>query len=122
MMESEAEDEHDELKFKLQASTKVKRPKTGAELIAEERQRQCAEEGWTPEHDAQHEEGELIRAALCYADCAPLTKYVGPHTWPWAPLFDKRVQHSKKRRLVIAGALIAAELDRLQAEEAEDGA
>ena len=91
---------------------------TGAELIAEERQRQLDEEGWTPEGDAKYKDGELIRAALCYADsCSPFVKYVGPNTWPWDPAWDKRRQHSTKRRLVIAGALIAAEIDRLQDSE-----
>ena len=92
--------------------------KPGIELIAEERQRQLDEEGWTPEGDAKHKDGELIRAALCYADsCNPFAKYVGPNTWPWDSVWDKRHQHSTKRRLVIAGALIAAEIDRLQAKE-----
>lgn len=92
--------------------------KTGAELIAEERQRQLDDEGWTAERDARYKDGELIRAALCYADSAnPYIKYVGPRTWPWHPSWDKRSKHSRKRKLVIAGALIAAELDRLQAEE-----
>jgi len=94
------------------------RPMTGAELIVAERQRQIDEEGCTAEGDARYTDGELIRAALCYADSAnPFVKYVGPRTWPWDPSWDKRVKHSRKRKLVIAGALIAAEIDRLQAEE-----
>lgn len=34
--------------------------------------------------------------------------------WPWDEKWDKRKKHDKIRSLVIAGALIAAELDRLQ--------
>lgn len=41
--------------------------KTGIELIAEERQRQITEEGWTPEHDINHTNGQLASAAACYA-------------------------------------------------------
>jgi hypothetical protein len=33
--------------------------------------------------------------------------------WPWDKEWDKRHKHDKARSLVIAGALIAAELDRL---------
>lgn len=33
--------------------------------------------------------------------------------WPWDSRFDKRKKHNKIRSLVIAGSLIAAELDRL---------
>lgn len=33
--------------------------------------------------------------------------------WPWENEWDKREKHDKIRSLVIAGALIAAELDRL---------
>lgn len=41
--------------------------KTGIELIAEERERQITKEGWTPEHDAEHKNGELANAAAVYA-------------------------------------------------------
>ena len=37
--------------------------------------------------------------------------------WPWSKEWDKRKKHDKLRSLVIAGALIAAEIDRLQAQE-----
>ncbi len=97
---------------------RMARKPTGADLIVEERQRQLDEEGWTTQNDLRYKDGELIRAALCYADSAnPFVKYVGPRTWPWDVKWDKRAKHSTKRKLVIAGALLAAELDRLQAEE-----
>ena len=41
--------------------------RTGIELIQEERTRQVQEEGWTPEHDEEHGDGELALAAACYA-------------------------------------------------------
>lgn len=111
--------------------------KLGQVLIAEERNRQIDQEGWDAEHDDNHEEGELALAAICYASPVPIfikeehgrgIGFIDP--WPWfdtvevtryndglttrVPAWDKRKKHSKLRRLVIAGALIAAEIDRLQ--------
>jgi hypothetical protein len=114
---------------------KSKRPLTGIERIAQERQRQIEKEGWTPEHDAEHTSGELALAAVCYAASAADTRiyqlkqfaasvaFTDP--WPWADRWDKRPYNgnvlkspSKKqvlRMLEKAGALIAAEIDRLMA-------
>lgn len=94
---------------------------TGAELIAFERQRQITEEGWTYEHDRNHTQAELVRAAMCYADRAGLqiiSSQGGDQlrmrpSWPW----DMRSWKPKSNpldNLVKAGALIAAEIDRLQ--------
>lgn len=41
---------------------------TGAERISRERQRQIEVEGWTAEHDNAHPNGELAKAAACYAN------------------------------------------------------
>ena len=88
--------------------------KTGIELIAEERKRQIEKEGWSHEHDAQHKNGELAQAAACYA----LNKLPVPKLkFPWPQHWDKRKKHDRKKSLAIAGALIAAELDRLMREE-----
>lgn len=93
---------------------------TGIELIAEERQRQIKQEGWTPEHDDEQESGELALAAACYAvegddaGCFVAEPVMGEDAWPWSPEWDKRKKHDRVRRLAIAGALIAAEIDRLQ--------
>lgn len=40
--------------------------------------------------------------------------------WPWDSNWDKRIKHDKIRSLVIAGALIAAELDRINVNEDDD--
>lgn len=91
--------------------------KTGIELIAEERKRQIEKERWTPEHDAQHKDGSLARAAACYALAAVVNvrgRYFGDKvSWPWD---EKWWKPSKNpiRNLEKAGALIAAEIDRLQ--------
>ena len=41
--------------------------KTGLEIIAAERQRQIEQEGWTPEHDAEHVNDEMAIASICTA-------------------------------------------------------
>lgn len=40
---------------------------TVLEEIAAERQRQIEVEGWTPNHDDEHDRGEMANAAACYA-------------------------------------------------------
>lgn len=91
--------------------------KPGIELIAEERQRQIEKEGWTQEHDAEHTDFSLIQAAICYATPTERRKLVGPipFLWPWMDHFWKPTPNDRVRELVKAGALIAAEIDRLNA-------
>ncbi len=88
---------------------------TGVELIAAERKRQIEEEGWTAEHDDDtHQIGDLSRAGALYALETPLdgpTIYP-PRGWPWADTWWK-ISPNKLRNLAKAGALIAAEMDRL---------
>ena len=55
--------------------------------IADERRRQIEREGWTPEHDNEHGDGSLARAAACYAAgerlwCAAAA-YRYNELWPW---------------------------------------
>lgn len=94
----------------------------GADLIAAERRRQVEQEGWTPEHDAQHGGESLAIAACCYALPPQMRKWrttgVGPipTLWPWNPGYWKPKPDDRVRELVKAGALIAAEIDRLQAQ------
>lgn len=90
----------------------------GVKLIAEERQRQVREEGWTAEHDARHENGELVCAAVCYAMTAGEERPEPPGLWPWDSDWWK--PRDEIRNLVRAGALIAAEIDRLKALEKAD--
>lgn len=102
----------------------------GAVRILNERLRQVKAEGWTPEHDAQHVNGELAMAAACYAAPMPIFVEKGPangffsdeasehyaDAWPWEHEADKRKKHSRIHRLEIAGALCAAQLDVLLSE------
>ena len=89
--------------------------KTGIEQIAEERQRQITEEGWTPEHDWQHDNGSLALAAACYALPPHVTAEwnIIAHLWPWYRDQYKPCPFNRIKELVKAGALIAAEIDRL---------
>jgi hypothetical protein len=96
--------------------------KTGIGLIASERQRQITVEGWDEDHDTQHDRSELAVAAACYAvvgtHAKTVTKNSGEDAWPWGFEYEdgKMKKHDRLRRLAIAGALIAAEIDRILAE------
>jgi hypothetical protein len=85
------------------------RAATGAEMIAAERQRQIEAEGWTPEHDDQHTQGEMAQAAACY-----LIRTVIFPAWPWDRQWWKPTPNDRIRELTKAGALVAAEIDRLE--------
>ena len=94
---------------------------TGAEMIVAERKRQIEAEGWDAEHDDEYLEGQLVDAAICYATNTDahdgeVRTQIGAHYpyWPWSDAWDKRNKHGQLRSLAIAGALIAAEIDRLQ--------
>lgn len=90
--------------------------------VLAERQRQIAAEGWTPEHDDRYDTGELASAAASYAQCAGLqgegavtgnafkTPYV--ENWPWSEHWWKP-STDPRRNLIKAGALILAEIERL---------
>lgn len=87
-------------------------------MISAERERQITQEGFTPEHDAQHQSGELIAAGNCYAFLgrAQLGKAPVPTelAWPWDDEWWKP-SLDPVRNLVRAGALFAAQADRYRA-------
>jgi hypothetical protein len=87
----------------------------GADLIAAERQRQVEAEGWTEEHDREHDRGELVRAAIAYAWFALGHEDAARACWPFDGGFKpvRTGNLDATRSLVKAGALIAAEIDRL---------
>lgn len=97
----------------------------GAWLILMERIRHYEVEGWDGEHDQDHNHGELAIAAACYAvNGTDAGCHLGAEdAWPWDESWDKRNKHDRIKQLVIAGSLIAAEIDRLQGnKERYDGA
>ena len=88
----------------------------GVSLIAAERQRQIDVEGYDVGHDAVHSSDALIRAAVCYATPAHMRLSLAgraPLGWPWGVSHWKPTPDDRVRELVKAGALIAAEIDRL---------
>lgn len=97
--------------------------RTGVDLIAAERERHVTEEGYTAEHDAGHDH-ELASAAAMYALPAairpqPLHSSL-PWAWPWPSYYWKPTPNNRVRELVKAGALIAAAIDSLLAEEDDE--
>lgn len=101
--------------------TSISESETGTSLITAERFRQINEEGWTAEHDAEHSAGELGYAAIAYLVNHYAPSYTGspPGWWPWEREWWKP-SDDPVRNLVKAGALIAAEIDRLQRIAEED--
>lgn len=105
-----------EEEFHAAASTVAPNPL--AEIGAE-RLRQIEAEGWTPEHDDEHTDGQLSLAAALYAipyhhPAIQQADFIGldmalelADGWKLKPEPDLR------RRLVKAGALILAEIERL---------
>jgi len=84
----------------------------GAAAIAAERRRQVDQEGWTSAYDRNHFRGELAQAAACYAWPGDHGDHP-PAAWPWLAEHWKPSPQDRIRELVKAGALIAAEIDRL---------
>lgn len=97
--------------------------------IIEERGRQIAAEGWTREHDDEHINGEMARAAAAYAYAGSLTttmlrgrltdtstygstvRSIIEGIWPWGMKWWK--PKNPRYDLVRAGALIVAEIERI---------
>jgi len=105
------------------------------EDIAAERTRQIAVEGWSAERDdSEHRDGSLARAAAAYAVVSTLTDgerkahvdavWGGSRfwysmiaaIWPWHPSWFK--PSDRRRDLVKAGALIVAEIERIDRDAA----
>lgn len=101
--------------------------KTGIELISEERQKQIDKHGFTAEHHANnnqyYDRDQLISASITllnYENWNDIGEFMQktysglvPTNWDskwWLNLLKR----SKKERVIIAGALLASELDRLE--------
>lgn len=92
--------------------------------VLAERHRQVEDEQWTPEHDDRYRHRQLAMAAACYAAAVPVHDVldysdgkienrvpVMPSAWPWAMAWWK--PGTARQNLVKAGALILAEIERL---------
>lgn len=83
--------------------------KTGVELIAQERNEQITKHGRTLEQDAyNNKDYQLSGAAVSLITGNRMT----PFEWD-ARIFNKMMDKCYLDRLIIAGALIAAEIDRI---------
>lgn len=82
---------------------------TGVEMIVQERLEQIEKHKMDAAHDDQYTEEELPRAAR---DIISRWK---TREWPWSKEWWERImhRHTRQEELAIAGALIAAEIDRL---------
>lgn len=104
--------------------------KTGVDFISIERTRQMQQEGFAPKHDDKHIFAELATAAACYAlpkkfrDTpifgAAILKNFLQYLWPWSWKWWKPTPEDRIKELTKAGALIAAEIDRLIRLEEKD--
>jgi hypothetical protein len=119
------------VRTKTKSTPKLK-PLDGVERIAHERDRQTFKLGYTAKHDDKHDDGDLAMVAACYA--SPETIYILDYDevsqsmsfhLPFPNYFeDSRPRYAdgalkdptlqqRIRLLEKAGALIAAEIDRL---------
>lgn len=87
-------------------------PSPAALDVLAERRRQMEREGWTPEHDDEHEDGELSRAAAAYAVEGIVWSHMPRSLWPW-DMASWYKPTTRRRNLVKAAALILAEIERL---------
>lgn len=114
----------------LEASVKASTLTAAVRDVLAERRRQVEVEGWTPEHDDTHSDGDLATAAGCYALVAGFPESTRPlwtrrnrdgeltpwPNWPWDPSWWK--PKSRRYDLIRAAALIVAEIERLDRLEA----
>ena len=75
-----------------------------------------AAEGWSPEHDDGHANGQLAQAATVYVAKTSWGRFEFErdpwwHIWPWGLKWWK--PKDRRRNLIIAAALIVAEIERL---------
>jgi hypothetical protein len=85
-------------------------PAAAIDILAE-RRRQVEAEGWTPAHDDEHAHDEIARAAACYALPQSRRWAITEGLWPWDRAWWK--PGDRRRELVKAGALLVAEIERL---------
>ncbi|GAQ30263.1 hypothetical protein SAMD00023378_3946 [Ralstonia sp. NT80] len=81
--------------------------------VLAERRRQVEEEGWTCARDDDYNSAELAQAAAAYALHAGGQKSAAGITWPQSWAMDWFKPTTARRSLVKAGALILAEIERI---------
>ena len=83
----------------------------GLDHISAERRKQIYNRGWSAEHDDTHTSEQLAEAAAFYA-IPPKYGHMLVF-WPWRGFPHGKEEKSRIKQLAAAGALIAAEIDRL---------
>lgn len=103
----------------------------GIEIIRQERLRQIEHKGYTPKHDTIHLPNELALAGACYAltnkwrekfehpDSIVRQWTNVPEIWPFTTSDWKPSPANRLRELAKAGALIAAEIDRIKSNQGQ---
>ncbi|HHM8949108.1 TPA: hypothetical protein ACRNDK_003332, partial [Pseudomonas aeruginosa] len=115
-----------ELRAMLAAEPGKEVPQAWIDVQAE-RRRQITAEGWTPEHDDEHADGQMAQAAGCYAlhaggigtDWPDGLQNGSALFWPWDKDWWKPT--TPRRDLVKACALALAEIERLDRAAASQG-
>ena len=90
--------------------------KSGIELIAEERREQIEKHGRTIEKDvAENDFNQLENAAIMLLGGYTYEDELNRTPFKWDDkIWEHMLSKPKKERFIIAGALIAAEIDRIQ--------
>jgi len=85
-------------------------------LIEAERTRQIEIEGWSIDHDDQHTDGSIFKAALAYFRFDPRlhNPNVPSAGWPSSWSNDWWKPRTRRENLIRAGALCLAEIERLR--------
>jgi hypothetical protein len=101
------------------AQPQMDRSSAVTDEILLERLRQVDSEGWTPEHDDEHDSFEMTEAATCYLawtadmrmDFDQVEDILVPRHWPWSRSWWK--PKDNRSNLIRAAALLVAEIERL---------
>lgn len=101
-------------KEKINLLNQVEPSSSGIALIDKERQEQIVKHGRTIDRDvSENTDGQLMDAVHKLTSDEP-ESMVQPYNWN-PQIWDKMIAKPITERLIIAGALIAAEIDRLNA-------
>ena len=103
-------------------SAELKAESAAIRDVLAERKRQISVKGWTAEHDDTHNDGQMAMAAAYYAAHTVNTNHMPQYVkeaingmlsfcWPWSRKWWK--PSTPRRNLVKAGALIIAEIERI---------
>lgn len=89
---------------------------TGIELIAKERAEQIEKHGYTTERDVVENRFSQLTDAAIMLLMTDRHKLTPPSFWD-VSIWKRMIAKSEKERMIISAALLAAEIDRIQALE-----